>query len=122
MKSLLRLEELSMFIGCIYLLAVYQSPWWVYLILIFGPDISMLGYIINSVVGAISYNIFHHKGVGVAIFATGFFLQNEIIQIFGLILFGHSSMDRLFGYGLKYFTGFKDTHLGLIGKTGDMIV
>jgi hypothetical protein len=34
----------------------------------------------------------------------------------GIILFAHSSMDRLFGYGLKYFTGFSDTHLGKIGK------
>ena len=117
MKSLLRLEELAMFIGCIYLLTLYQSPWWVYLILVVGPDIGMLGYMINSRVGAVSYNIFHHKGISLAIFVTGFFLQNEIIQICGLILFGHSSMDRVFGYGLKYFTGFKDTHLGLIGKT-----
>ena len=116
MKSLLRLEELAMFIGCIYLLTLYQSAWWVYLILVFGPDIGMLGYLVNNRVGAVSYNIFHHKGVALAVFATGFFSQNEIIQICGLILFGHSSMDRLFGYGLKYFTGFKDTHLGFIGK------
>jgi hypothetical protein len=25
-------------------------------------------------------------------------------------------MDRMMGYGLKYETGFKDTHLGKIGK------
>lgn len=118
MKNLLRLEEFAMFISCIFLLAQHESPWWVYVILVLGPDIGMLGYLVNNKVGAVSYNIFHHKGVGIAILVLGFLLQNEVVQISGLILFGHSSMDRMFGYGLKYFTGFKDTHLGVIGKTG----
>jgi len=33
-----------------------------------------------------------------------------------IILFGHSSMDRIFGYGLKTNQGFKFTHLGTIGN------
>lgn len=32
------------------------------------------------------------------------------------ILFGHSAMDRIFGYGLKFNDNFKNTHLGWIGK------
>lgn len=31
-------------------------------------------------------------------------------------MLGHSAMDRLFGYGLKYNKGFKYTHLGEIGR------
>ena len=48
--------------------------------------------------------------------------QNRFIKaagklfIAGIILFGHSSMDRMFGYGLKLKEGFKYTHLGMIGK------
>jgi hypothetical protein len=38
------------------------------------------------------------------------------LQLTGVILFGHSSMDRMMRYGLKYFTGFRFTHLGKIGK------
>jgi len=38
----------------------------------------------------------------------------------GLILFGHSCMDRAMGYGLKYFSGFQDTHLGKIGNVPGM--
>lgn len=34
----------------------------------------------------------------------------------GIIIFGHASFDRFFGYGLKYENGFKFTHLGEIGK------
>jgi hypothetical protein len=43
-------------------------------------------------------------------------LNSEVLQIAGIILFGHSSMDRTFGYGLKLGEGFKYTHLGIIGK------
>jgi len=32
------------------------------------------------------------------------------------VLYGHSSFDRLCGYGLKYVDDFKHTHLGWIGK------
>ena len=116
MKNLLRLEEFAMFIGCVYLLSQHQSHWWVYLMLVLGPDVGMLGYLVNNRLGATTYNLLHHKGVAVAVFAAGFFSQNLNLQLLGLILFGHSSMDRMFGYGLKYFTGFRDTHLGLIGK------
>lgn len=31
-------------------------------------------------------------------------------------MIGHSSIDRIFGYGLKYKEGFGFTHLGKIGK------
>jgi hypothetical protein len=38
------------------------------------------------------------------------------LQLAGIILFTHSSMDRVFGYGLKYPDSFNNTHLGPIGK------
>ncbi len=34
----------------------------------------------------------------------------------GLILYGHASLDRIFGYGLKFGNSFQHTHLGWIGK------
>lgn len=34
-----------------------------------------------------------------------------------LIWIAHVGMDRALGYGLKRDTGFRDTHLGRIGKT-----
>jgi hypothetical protein len=34
----------------------------------------------------------------------------------GIVLFGHSSLDRMLGFGLKYKEGFGFTHLGKIGK------
>jgi hypothetical protein len=116
MKNLLRAEEAAMFVFCIYLLSHLEVPWWVYLLLALGPDMGMLGYLINEKVGAITYNVFHHKGIAIAVYALGIIFNNEFLQIAGLILFGHSSLDRIFGYGLKYDSGFKHTHLGELQK------
>jgi Domain of unknown function (DUF4260) len=116
MKNLIKLEELGMLIFGIYLLWLYQVPWGIYLLVILGPDISMLGYLAGNRAGAVSYNIFHHKGLALLSFLVGAYLHNDWMQVAGIILFAHSSMDRFMGYGLKYFDGFTSTHLGLIGN------
>jgi len=76
----------------------------------------MLGYIINARVGAFTYNLFHHKAVAIGCWLAGIVMQHTELQFVGLLLFGHSAFDRLFGYGLKYADNFKNTHLGWIGK------
>lgn len=123
MKIVLKLEELGMWIACIILLYAIHVEWWLYLLMFLGPDLSMLGYMINNKVGAWSYNLFHHKGIAAIILIVGAIISNNNIfsswaWLFpiGLVLLGHSSMDRFFGYGLKYENGFKFTHLGEIGK------
>ncbi len=116
MKNILKLEEAAMFGLSIYALSFHGVEWWWYLILALGPDIGMVGYLLNNKVGAVCYNLLHHKGIAIALFAIGWLTQNILIQQIGIVLFGHSSMDRLFGYGLKYSNGFKFTHLGEIGK------
>ena len=116
MKQIIQLEELAMFLLSIYLFSTLSFAWWWFPALILIPDLSMLGYLAGNKVGAISYNFFHHKALAIGVYIFGCYLQNEIIQLTGIILFGHSSMDCFFGYGLKTFAGFKSTHLGEIGK------
>jgi hypothetical protein len=116
MKNILKLEEFAMFGICVYALYLLNAQWWCYLLIVFGPDISMIGYAAGSQAGAGLYNMFHHKGFAVFIYAIGLYTGYEVLQITGIILFGHSSMDRMFGYGLKLNRGFKYTHLGVLGK------
>ncbi len=97
-------------------LAYLNGDWWMYLLLVLGPDISMLGYFGGNKTGAFCYNLFHHKGVAIVLIVLGWYLKDNTIMIAGIILFGHSSMDRIFGYGLKTNQGFKFTHLGTIGN------
>ena len=108
-----------MFGLCLLALTMLKVPWWVYPLLLLGPDISMIGYLAGNKVGAICYNLFHHKGIAVLVFVAGVLISDypgEILNIIGLILFGHSSMDRALGYGLKLSEGFKYTHLETIGN------
>ena len=116
MKNILKLEELFMFGITIFLFSRLDFAWWWYPALLFAPDLSMLGYLGGTYVGAFTYNFIHHKALGISIFVFGIISANQVAQLAGLILFGHSSMDRVFGYGLKYPDAFQHTHLGMIGK------
>jgi hypothetical protein len=117
MKTILKFEEAAMMLVGMYFLYVYNLslPVWVWVLLFFAPDIGMLGYLVNNRVGAISYNIFHHKGLALAVGFIGYFMGNEVLIAVGALLFAHSSFDRMLGYGLKCYSGFKDTHLGRVG-------
>ncbi len=117
MKTLLKLEELFMFSITIFLFTKMNFAWWMYPAFILAPDLSMVGYLFNPQIGAWTYNFVHHKTFGISVFALGVVLASQPLQFAGLILFGHSSIDRIFGYGLKYSDSFKHTHLGMIGKT-----
>ena len=78
--------------------------WWWFLVLILTPDIGMLRYLVNSKIGALIYNIFHHKGLAILVYIAGIYFANNIMELTGIILFSHASFDRVFGYGLKYDT------------------
>ena len=126
MKTLLRLEEFAQFLLCLFVLVVNGMPWWVYVLLLVGPDVSMLGYLVNPRFGANCYNLFHHKGTAILVVLSGAVLgvasvhasvEKETALAFAMaatVLYGHASMDRIFGYGLKFGDNFHHTHLSLI--------
>ncbi len=119
MIKLLKLEELAMFALSISLIARLPYAWYWWLVWILAPDLGMIAYLGGNRIGAIGYNLVHHKGVAIAIYLIGFYTRHPAVEYAGLILFGHSCMDRGMGYGLKYFSGFGDTHLGkLTGGRG----
>ena len=85
MKTILKLEELAMFLACVYSLYIFDAAWWMYPVLLLGPDISMLGYIAGEKIGAWSYNIFHHKGIAIVLIAAGFMIDNDALIKTGVI-------------------------------------
>lgn len=46
----------------------------------------------------------------------GYWLDSQVLSLSGIIVFGHSAIDRALGYGLKFNDDFKHTYLGWIGK------
>lgn len=118
MKMQLKLEELAMLLLSLVLFSFSGASWWWYLGLFFVPDVSFAAYAVNSRVGAFFYNLLHHKGLALLIFGMGYYLKAEGAMLVGSVFFGHSSFDRILGYGLKYPDDFQHTHLGWIGKAG----
>ncbi len=118
MKTMLSLEEaaqLFLAIAGLYFQSIHIA-WWLWPVLFLSPDISMLGYLISPRIGAWLYNIAHHKAIAVVCIAIGWRLSLAPLLLTGLLLFAHSSFDRMMGYGLKYEDSFEHTHLGMIGK------
>jgi hypothetical protein len=116
MKTVLKLEEAMMFVLGIYLFGTLDYAWWWFLVLILTPDIGIVGYLFGNKIGALSYNLFHHKGIAILVYLAGAYFSIPLCQLIGIILFSHASLDRMLGYGLKYEKGFKFTHLGEIGN------
>lgn len=112
MKTLIQLEEAILFLFCLYLYTHLGYPWWLFPALLLVPDISMAGYLFNKELGATIYNIVHFRGLGLLLYLAATYLASPPLQLAGLIIFAHSTMDRAFGYGLKLKSGFKHTHLG----------
>ncbi len=119
MRNLLKIEEFGLFALSAFLFAQLDYAWWWYPLLFFAPDASMVGYVWGPGPGAIVYNFVHHKALSVGLYVLGALVGVQALELTGLILLGHSSLDRVFGYGLKYPDSFHTTHLGLIGKPQD---
>jgi Domain of unknown function (DUF4260) len=114
MKTLLKLEELAEFLFGIFFFSLLNYAWWWFPVLLFMPDISMVGYFVNLKAGAWLYNLVHHKGIAILCILCGYVLAINELSLAGSILLSHTAMDRFLGYGLKHETGFKNTHLGKI--------
>ena len=80
-------------------------------LLLLAPDVAMGGYLAGPSIGAAAYNAFHSYPLPAALGLAGFLAGEQLAVSVALVWFAHIGMDRLMGYGLKYPTGFKNTHL-----------
>jgi hypothetical protein len=111
-RVLLHLEGLAAFVGALVAYRHLGGGVGLFLALFLVPDLSMLGYARGPRVGAAAYNA-AHSYVGPALLATlGLFLGAHGALIAAAIWVAHIGLDRALGYGLKYGTAFRDTHLG----------
>jgi len=115
-KLWLRLEGLVLLIATIIAFAGQHQRWWLYPALLLAPDIFMLGYLANTKVGAFFYNLGHSYFVPALVILFSWRSESKVILAIGIIWLGHIGWDRLLGYGLKYDSSFKHTHLGDLEK------
>ncbi len=108
---LLRLEEVLLLTLTLYAYHHLHASWLLFAVLFLAPDLFMLGYLINPRVGSATYNLAHTLTIPLALLLTGYIQHWNLTTELALIWIAHIALDRLLGYGLKYPTFFKDTHL-----------
>ena len=112
----LRLEGVAALVAGTAIYLAQGGPLLLLVPLLLVVDVSMVGYIRGPRPGAAVYNLAHNWAVGLAVLGAGVALAATPLVLAGAILIGHVGVDRIAGYGLKYPTAFRDTHLGRIGR------
>lgn len=116
-RLVLRFEGAALFLLGTGLYFASGAPWWLFLLLFFVPDVAFLAYLAGSRFGAAAYNTLHSLVGPLALGAIGFYLATAPLLIsVALVWLAHVGFDRALGYGLKYASGFADTHLGRIRR------
>ncbi|KHL09070.1 uncharacterized protein DUF4260 [Mumia flava] len=102
---------------------LYPGWWWVVLAAFLAFDLSMLGYLRSSAVGATTYNLVHNfvapavAAVAAVVVAPADPVASTAVGVVACAWAFHVGVDRALGYGLKLPDSFRSTHLGAIGTT-----
>ena len=97
-----------------YLASGFAWYWPFVFFLVF--DVSMIGYLFNTKIGAITYNIVHSAVIPTLLLALFFVLHYEALLFISLLWLFHITVDRACGYGLKHSDSFHHTHLGKLNS------
>lgn len=110
-RHFLRLEGATVLVLSLAGYVWLGGPLWLLAVLAFAPDLSMLGYLAGSRVGSRVYNVVHTYALPLALGAGALWTSSRLTLLVALVWAGHIGADRALGYGLKYESGFRDTHL-----------
>src|SRR5690606_6417296 len=109
--KLIRIEGLVVLVLGTYLYFTNGYNWAIFLLLLMVPDVFMIGYAFSKKSGAYVYNFAHPYVTPLLLLLAGLAFSVDLLMMIGLIWIVHIGMDRMMGYGLKYVTDFKDTHI-----------
>ena len=110
-RALLRVEGAAGVLVALLLYGRTGGSWLVFIALFLVPDASMLGYLAGPRTGAAAYNVIHTYALAALGAGYGVVSGQPVAVSLALILFAHIATDRFLGFGLKYPSGFKETHL-----------
>lgn len=111
-KIMLQLEAAGVLAAAVMAYAWNGGGWLMFALLFLVPDVSMLGYLGGGKLGAAIYNLAHTYMLPALLAAYGLYQSQPLALDFALIWIAHIGFDRLLGFGLKYQTAFRHTHLG----------
>lgn len=114
-RAMLRLEGAVLSALAVALYVRSGASWPLFAALFLLPDLAFAGYLAGPRIGAVAYNALHST-IGPLLLAAGAQMLAPSLYPVALIWLAHIGVDRALGYGLKYASGFGETHLGPIGK------
>lgn len=114
-RWMLRAEGAALLLAACVLYGVTGASWWIFAVAFLAPDLSMLGYLAGPRPGALVYNAAHATAGPLLLGLAGVLAAPALLPA-ALIWLAHIGFDRALGYGLKYASGFRATHLGPIGQ------
>ena len=114
-RVILRVEAAALFVVCVLAYRHLGLNWTEFALLFLAPDLGMAGYALGPRVGEATYNALHIIALPLALGAVALLLPAPALVPVALVWLAHISLDRSFAYGLKYDSGFRDTHMGRIG-------
>src|SRR5205823_5365686 len=109
------LEALGVFGLALAGFAYLGFSWWLFAALILAPDLSGIGYVGGTRLGAWCYDFAHTYVVPGLLGMLGFVLHEPWLMALASIWIAHISFDRVIGYGLKFSGNARDTHLARVG-------
>jgi hypothetical protein len=110
-RLLLHTEGAAVAVTAVTLYFHQGFDWWLLLALALAPDVAMLAYLAGPRAGALAYDLVHTYVLPVLLAAASVIWDWDGALAVALIWLTHIGVDRTVGYGLKYPSDFKDTHL-----------
>ena len=110
-RLLLHAEGAAVAVAAVTLYFHEGYSWWLLLVLALAPDLAMLGYLGGPRTGAVAYDLAHTYVLPVLVATAGVVWNSDTALALALIWLTHIGVDRAVGYGLKYPSGPKETHL-----------
>lgn len=107
----LHAEGAAAFVAGVAIYAGLGGSWLLLVPLLLVPDLSMVGFLRGPRLGSLIYNLVHNWAIGLGVLGAGWAIDSTGLLLAGALLIGHVGMDRALGFGLKYPTAFRDTHL-----------
>ena len=120
-RQFLRIEGLAVLVVSLGVYLTLDGPLWLLAVLALAPDLSMLGYLGGPRVGSLVYNVAHTYALPLALGGAGVWAGLGPAVLVAAVWAGHIGADRLLGYGLKFASGFGDTHLSTQPKPASIL-
>ncbi len=117
-RLVLRLEGLAVLAAALIAYRALGESWYLFAALFLVPDLGMAGYLAGPRAGAPAYNVVHSYVAPAALSAL---MASGVLPVhWGICVLwiAHIGFDRALGYGLKFGTAFRDTHLGIHSHRG----